>query len=424
MSAEVDLFAGLPWAVITEYASVQEVLQARLVCRDWCLAVTESVGLDWCAQHLSQCLRDRNLYLLTNTNSEWKTSVTQTNVTDLLVVQANSSSTSCLDQWLRVLRVMKHLPASIAVAFSAKYGRHCVPMTWDDQTKTSAILNYSKCQTPNCPTCQLKPPARKEKTKNDSIDHHLELHNKRGPIDLTHYAPKCIPNIPSDLTCPHCRTRDRRTLVLSEFSYQSAPAAATDRPNNVQLTWTPRQDDETDGELISEEEEDSSNYKDHTTLSPPAAKRSKLESVADEDFSTPSSSFPPSQVYDDMAIPIRHEPIRLKSDSKHAMSMHCVQCQKFAILAPAGVCLDREIVCPERGRHLDDSTILGGVLVRTQCTLPDCHKPIGCSQCAHHTWHDAYDGGERIRRLSHCDTCKQVYCDEHAWISIVCHHLS
>jgi hypothetical protein len=461
-SLDEDISAVLPWGVIAEYCSFGQVLQTRLVCRPWCEAIGEGLSLSFCVRHLSRCLTERNVYLLSdldsnsnnNNNNGWKDSATQSNHATLTtVLQQKQQSTTgptdsdstFLDQLLRVFRVAQHLPQQVAVAFNGKYGRHCLPLAWDAELQTSGIQSYPSCcrRKQKCPTCRLKltrliqdqTTAAAQGSTSISIDDHLELRNKRGPIDLRCYAPKCIPNLPPDLTCPLCRTTDQRTLVLSEFSYKSEPGAATDRPSHVFLTWTPQMEEDNDND--DDDDDGSSRSGDDdghrqeagtgTGRVSPAHKRQKTGPSSNTTTTARPHPFPP--MYDEMAIPVRNEPIRLKSDCKHAISLHCSKCRNFGIFAPAGVCWNRGFVCHERGRHLEEDphgTLLGGVLVRTKCSLPDCHRPVSCLHCAHHPWHRRYEQfyGTTlpIRHTSHCNECEQTYCDEHASVSTVCRH--
>ena len=190
--------------------------------------------------------------------------------------------------------------------------------------------------------------------------------------------------------------------------------------------------------------------------------------------------FPPP-LYCDMAIPHRASPLPYKRDNKHALSIHCSSCNEFGILAPASVCWDQSFPCHQRGLYLSDQqqqdgsaekakdesrpkttpksalqinengfdesiddgsqhqidpTMIGGILVRTRCSAAGCERPILCGQCHHAIWHEPYGNGgtnwmgvsqsnlasPTIRHSSHCPSCRETYCHEHAWLCTICHH--
>ena len=147
------------------------------------------------------------------------------------------------------------------------------------------------------------------------------------------------------------------------------------------------------------------------------------------------------------AIPKRHRPIQPnKSDSSHAISIHCSKCYKFALIAPAGQCWNDLYCCPLRGRRQYNEedggiTIFGGAFTRTKCSVEKCNLPISCHACSHTNVHDSYnqiieEGGEenseeigesttqKVRKhaAASCDTCCETYCEEHSWITTACHH--
>lgn len=221
--------------------------------------------------------------------------------------------------------------------------------------------------------------------------------------------PTFIPNLPADLICPKCCTTESRTLVLSDFSYKAHENFPSHRLAHVDLMWNPHLDNthkqkDTDCEGISSRPSKRPKNGTNTSQSP--------------------LQFPPR--YAETALTIRSEPIPLKTDAKFCISIHCSACREFAIWAPASVCRHVDYVCHERGRQLQaDNTTLGGALVRTKCSLPDCNQAIACPYCAHQIWHEPYSssGGQRqVRHVSHCDVCRETYCADHAWVSTVCHH--
>ena len=183
-------------------------------------------------------------------------------------------------------------------------------------------------------------------------------------------------------------------------------------------------------------------------------------------------TFPPP-TYCDMAMPCRTTPIPYKPDNKHAISLHCTSCNEFGILAPASICWDPNFPCHQRGMYLTDRqheeqgqlvlvdghqastaslaaapsvighhqetkdpTMVGGMLVRTRCSTAGCDRPTLCWQCHHSIWHHPYDdggtnwmnfsqanlGSPTVRHSSHCPSCRETYCHEHAWLCTICHH--
>ena len=192
-------------------------------------------------------------------------------------------------------------------------------------------------------------------------------------------------------------------------------------------------------------------------------------------------TFPPP-MYCDMAIPCRTTPIPYKPDNKHAISLHCTSCNEFGILAPASICWDPNFPCHQRGMYLTDRqqddqdpvedndghqasmkalatdpsindddgkndgsrfrridptpTMVGGMIVRTRCSTAGCNRPTLCWQCHHSIWHHPYDdggtnwmnysqanlGSPTVRHSSHCPSCRETYCHEHAWLCTICHH--
>jgi hypothetical protein len=421
MSQE-DVFYSWPWETIAGFCTFDEILNARLVCHSFCEGIGDGLSSEFCAQYLSYCLTERNIYFIPRL-SDWKKTATQLDTEELFV----SETRLYLDKLLRVLRVLKYLPKSMAVAFNGKYGRHCLPLTWDEQEQKATIQTFSPCPRgkSSCPTCRLKlkvePMAGEDEEASvattrrtpimptNDVHDYLEIHNKQGrQIDLHCYSSKCIPNLPGDLICPQCKVCDRRTLVLSEFSYKSEPGSVGGRPNCVVLSWTPRIDDD-DGDDGSSHEE---------AQGPPTRKRQKTEQVEN---SAPSVA----TMFDDMAIPTRVHPIAFKPDCKFTTSIHCTNCQKFGIFAPAGVCWNRIFCCAERKRQLPDK-LMGGVLVRQKCSREDCNLPISCPQCAHNSVHGSYEDEREqslpLTRQSHCDSCQITFCDNDAWMSTICHH--
>ena len=451
----------LPWGVIiSEYCTFQESLKFRLVCQTWRSSIDESMSRSKCSNFIVDHLKKKNIFLLSKDLDQWDTTSMEEraeNVANLLQCTRTprppgdaSSSLSLLKCLFNVMKVLKQFPSQVAVAFSLLHGRHCMPIEWDAEERMSVLKYYNPCcnrPSTNCVTCQLPLPIRSDRSSSreqqqNLIYNHLELRNGAGEIDLTKYTAKCIPNLPADLYCPCCQTTDERTLVLSEFSYQSTrlntpPVTA---PNRIPLRWSPKPHEVAEVDRTNPQ---SSMQQNNTTArgnsgaySPRKRLKSdpQLSKETTVDTNKPSKHiiFPPPQ-YDDLATPTRDEPLEAKPDTSHAISLHCTKCQKFAVVAPAALCWNKDYCCPEKGRHLEDGTILGGVYSRTKCSVSTCLLPTPCYQCSRSNFHDSYNntGGangiagepQRIRRrAASCEPCRQTYCAEHSWITTVCHH--
>eukprot|EP00980_Cylindrotheca_fusiformis_P030563 scaffold25036_cov166-Cylindrotheca_fusiformis.AAC.2 len=444
-----ELIDSLCWETIAPFCTLDQVLNARLVCRSFCKGIGNGLSLKVCADYLSQYLQERNIYFIPRLK-DWDSSATQALDTDEV-----SSDDFRLDKLLHVLRVMKYLPKSMVVAFNATYGRHCLPVQWDETEEYPMYQTYDQCERggSNCPTCRLKPKVQdgysSYRPMNDVHDYAVAPNKRRQLLDLHEYAPICIPNLPNDLICPHCRVADRRTLVLSEFSYKSEHAA---QPNRVRLSFTPSDDvydDDDDyyneggfGNLAyrtnrilltnrglryanqpdSDDDEDSFGSSSEEEEQP-APKRQKSGARAPARH-RPGFRFAPK--FDDMAIPTRRRPIQLKSHCKFAISIHCTNCQEFGIFAPAGVCWNRDFCCAYRKGEASETTLVGGALVRQRCSAKDCDLPIACPHCAQGSFLEQYevtqDMQDGVTRPSHCATCNLTYCDRHADLSTSCNH--
>jgi hypothetical protein len=284
------------------------------------------------------------------------------------------------------------------------------------ETKICTLKYHTPCRRTNCPTCQLPIPNKVSSSTSErsEIDNHLELQNSIGPLDLTCYGPKCVPNLPADVCCPVCRTTDERTLVLGESSYRAT--SATSPQNQVPLTWAPNREQahfkSTKRSTVIDDPSDEGTSRDREQ---PSSKRHK----------SADRTFPPQ--FNDMAIPTRDQPLFAKPDSRHAISIHCSKCYSFALVSPAAPCWNIEYCCYERGRHIEDGTILRGVFNRATCCIEDCFLPVPCHHCSHSNFHDSYVGedGESqrlLRQAATCDSCCKTYCAEHAWIATACHH--
>ncbi|CAJ1970266.1 unnamed protein product [Cylindrotheca closterium] len=392
---------SLPWEMILGFCTFDEILTVRSVSRGLHAVIANAISSEFCLNFLKRYMKWKNMYYIPHLE-EWKTAATQDSVESIF----SMDSSLYLDTLLQVLRVIKYLPVSMAVAFDAKHGRHCLPLQWNPSKQSSEFMTFSSSGR-NSLQFKTEPRLRPlnhstnttstSNASNNNIYGHLELHNERGqPLDLQTYLNASAPNMPENLICPICKNR---TLVLSEFSYVCEPGSEDERPSHVQLSWTPRKDGN-----------DSCNNEAGTTEEKRQVKEGCLH------------SFPPME--DDMAIPTRSRPLSLKRDCKFTISIHCT-CRQFGVLSPAGVCWNQSFCCAERGRAIGDKTI-GGVLVRQKCSSNDCNRPVSCPQCTHNRTHEGYmdESGESLPviRGSHCDVCKLTFCDEDAWLSSISHH--
>lgn len=338
-------------------------------------------------------LQKRDVVVLGGTtSSSWKDA--GNDVLDLVrcLRQLDTVATNPLDAAIRMTRILHFVPESVAVLYSGNFGRFCLPC----HPETGALYPnaYSKCKRGKknkCPTCSLKIPPRfsvpqsKREIENDEdnnddengdesssnnqpvldIDSVLEIQTRfkdrsqkrHYSIDLRHFYCKCVPNLPPDLVCPLCRISDRRTLLLSAFSYQAEPSAAREQPGHMSLSFTPL--------MMTEKEQQ------------PVAKRARRAGYGidgDGDGSTAAADFPSE--YTDMFLPTLSGALVLrrlfKQDCKHAMAIHCVSCQKFGLIAPARICM------PCHLRHDEEEKSVGGVLFR-----PDREDPsrMHCRYC-------------------------------------------
>ena len=483
-----DVFSLLPFGSISDFCPLSDILNLRLTCLQVCEAVGEGVSLEYCCTHLSRVLEEQNSHLTlslltttTNNNNnddddcdDWKQSATTTtraaaaaattttHHNDQTIIRNlfSSSNDYCyLDKLLRVLRVFKHLPRSLVVAFNGKYGRHCMPIEWDSTERRVKVKSFPPCPRGRhrCESCHMKPniiPALQQQSstiRNNStmnIDEYLELNasKNKGKIDLRNssYIPKCIPNLPGDLICPNCQRNDQRTLMLFEFSYKSESVVG--RPDQTLLTWTPASTttstDDTDAASEGDTDDDDGGGSDDDDDSSIRHdnKRQKTDDPSTEKEESPSPpprccyySYSPPVMYDDMAIPVRDRPLQLKQDCKFAISIACTNCG-WSVFSPASVCWSRDYVCGVRNVqvHNEDSytssgggsnTLLGGVLVRQKCSQPDCYCSVTCPSCANTTNHDSYSQGNNYYHPpSHCNSCNVTFCNQHSWLSTICHH--
>lgn len=304
----------------------------------------------------------------------------------------------------------KSIPMEVAVAFNGKYGRHCIPLEFSAATNQTEPKLHPTCSRRKCVTCKLRIPT----ASNDDdakIQEYISIQNKHGtPLDLTRFYNKCVPNLPPDLVCPSCRCRDKRSLVLSTISYPSN----TTTGQNTLLTYTPRgEDDDTESE----------NGSDSSDEQEPQRKKRRLDV---DSFAFPSR-------HDDLSMPTKWEPLERANDVKHAIAIHCVSCQNFGVVAPAGPCYDARFPCVEKTRQVTvgkHAATIGGVYVRRKCSNQDCLHTISCEACSREVEHAVYDRDTAddadvpttVAHKTSCQTCNLRYCNEDAWLSTICHH--
>jgi hypothetical protein len=411
-----DELTLLPWGVVTDFLEVKDVLNGRAVCIGWKLGIEEGLSMDWCERHLSLALKHRNCVLIPPTgisvlDASWNKGATQEKLRSLFVqnrlqkhdITTNMVETNHWKQFLLSSRVVRSIPQSLTVAFSNEDGRFCI---------STEQNNTMKCQPMICSDCPLRPNTIKDyrRTRETSTSNDSMLNERYHEIDGSLNLAKCPER---SFVCPNCHTKE--SLVLGDFSYKSTPDYSTLRLLHDILTFTPCQE-VSYSTAVSENEPIDLNIIASSRRVPKKLKLSVESEVP----------FPPRYV--EMALPTREEPIPMPKDAKFGISIHCTHCRDFAILAPAAVCWHSDFVCHKRGQvtYQDGKEItLGGVLVRSKCSAPNCQKATSCPDCSHRVWHDPYTrtgGSSHVRRSSHCVTCKETYCSEHAWLSTTCHH--
>ena len=188
-------FGLLMWhPIIAEYLDFPDILKARSICREWKEGLDQGgITKTLCLRHLQRILPERNCYVTTvqvtdedtttncrddsssSSSSSGPSSVTTT-TTDWRYVSSLSQhkeilsrildtagsinkngtsddasrepSSNSFQTLLRILRVVKHLPAQMAICYSQDYGRHCLGMEWvpdfsnDDDTTTTTIHHH------------------------------------------------------------------------------------------------------------------------------------------------------------------------------------------------------------------------------------------------------------------------------------------
>jgi len=424
MNTELTL---LPWGVVTDFLGLKDVLNVRAVCMGWKLGIEDGLSIDWCEMHLSRALIRRNCVLVPPTgisvlDVSWNKGATQEKLRSLFIqhqlhkheeeITTNTVlETNHWNQFLLCSKVMKCIPQSLTVAFSKDDGRLCIPASQNHSLKCQPMI----CSTTSCPL-------RLNTTKDFRCTTHTDstVNERCGKKDWSQNLTKCHDSslIPGDIVCPNCRTE--KSLVLGDFSYKSTPDYSTLRLLHDILTFTPCQEASYYPTGVSENSE---NVPVDTNIISSTGRPPKKPKLNNIDSEVP---FPPRYV--EMALPTREEPIPMPTDAKFGISIHCTNCRDFAIMAPAAVCWHSDFVCQKRGQvaYIDGKEItLGGVLVRSKCSAPNCQKATSCPDCSHRVWHDPYTrtgGTSQVRRSSHCVTCQETYCSEHAWLSTTCHH--
>ncbi len=458
--AKVILESMVPWELVAEFWTLSEALTARLVSTAWLEAI-ENLSPTICARVLSEKLQRNNIFLFHDTsrwkdagNDDWRVTETLFPTTTTTTTSTMTTSVSNFSSILHCFRVCKYFPNEVVVAFNGKYGRHLLPTHLNDQSGSDAIL-YEKCYGSECTTCRFRIPlastrsvadedltdrrrsnTRRRRIDDESsddgggddldddhqsshimdIDSHFTIEDEKDRrLDLKQYYHSCVPNLPPGLTCPVCRCSDERTLLLSEFSYPSVPGGEARHPCHMRLTFTPDDDD----------------VDDETGLDEDGAVQQQLRKrKRGENNINIKDPFPPP-MYQDMGIPIETRPLLFKQDAKHVLSLHCVKCQRFGMLAPAAPCMHSQFPCQKRGvlemigptLRRTYPTKLGGCFVRTTCSAADCYKPTLCQECARLTFHRTFERNDAVRWTSHCIRCRTTFCADHAWQSTCCCHI-
>jgi hypothetical protein len=427
-STRTTLLVGkeISWEWVAEFLTLQDMLASRVVCKEWNQSLEETLSPRQCGIWLSRRLLRENLYLTDNIGS-WKDASNANESIEMMarVLFHDNNSVSPVRTLIDSLRVVHVFPSQAAVAFSAPYGRHCIPLHWDDAIEAVLPTEYEACRRGEqaCAACRLvnRIPRRtrfRGEPTDDCIDDFYDI--LRGDtaaatganvaaneyVELKKYYPSCTPNLPPDLICPVCRVSNERTLQLTEVSYASTEESSS--WNTVKLSLTPVRDN-------------ANTNNNATTQTIPRQRRN--DSWRDQLYAV--DSFPPAP-YRDVNIPIDHPPPRA-ANAKHCLAIHCDHCRQFGILAPAAVCGQGQFRCQDRLRYLNfgkDRSLTGAVFVRQQCSHPNCNRPTLCHRCCRTNVHrnDDTTNGLTTAMQSHCETCQITFCTEHHWQSTCCHH--
>jgi len=273
--------------------------------------------------------------------------------------------------------------------------------------------------------------------------------------------------------------RVSNVLTLTPTMHESSSSSSsTTNSTSTTITTTTTNCKEQDSQEIgcTNEDIEEANKKRRRVIVPTQVKNDNIG----EDNNTNNSMYPPLS-FQDLAIPIDGDPIANNADDnddsgddtagtlrpplqqppplhpkprvKHVMSIHCIQCQQFAMIAPAGLCWSSRFSCLTRSKSFptprpqiqptlcsskrrallanqeaasktvngdDDgekkeqgfattsattsataagtktadaattTTRMGGMLVRTSCSEANCHRPVFCHECSHATQHANY----------------------------------
>ena len=484
----VDFASFSLWHLVSDFLVLPEILTARQVCQKWDQGLCSGVSLQQCIRFLDRALLfQRNMTILHDTAEQpWSKALSDLPQKERIKKILNSrkgreKNAPPFRAMLETFRILRYVPAQMAICYNQEYGRHCLAMKWDAEKRQTEPVLYQHCQRgPGCPTCKWnlsqKPVDKKnaqqstilsnERVSQSSKEIHQSLEeydthnslkifdserNQDLSSDLKHFTNQCIPNIPPDLICPVCRCQDKRTLLLSGFSYCSDQTTSTDelsplgyRTCNL-LTLTPATPDHEVGTGLWQENPSAESEQEQEETSN-SAKRPRLSATS---VSTPTS-FPPLN-YQDLALPKASDeerptqPLQPESHLKHVTAIHCTECRRFAVLAPSGLCWSSRYPCLSRSQTFGEASVtrVGGMLVRTSCSEPNCLRPVFCHNCSHASWHMPYsfenqnnnndnnnetEGPPPLRSCmqmqhsSRCDFCDLDYCPAHAWLSTVCHH--
>lgn len=382
-TAEIGSLFVESLASVASFLSLADILSCRLASMESLNLIHSALTVEDCADRLGHLLQNREAVVLGSTR-RWKDAGNDTFQVLQCLRQLDTVATNPLDAVLRIMRILKHLPEQLAVLYTGKYGRFCAPC--HAESGTLQVDAYPPCPKgkKNCESCAFRIPPRAllldvagkqdeegpmrnaahnreggggdddeessdESTEEKPPDIYSILsikarHRNRArgvySMDLENFYCKCVPNLPHDLICPLCRVSNRRTLLLSAFSYQSEPSSAREQPGHMSLSFTPLVESET--------------------------KRARHEERADNhDDNTTTDHFPPKE-YVDMFLPSYSAHLLLRAlfrqDCKHAMAIHCTSCQKFGLIAPARLCMP----CLLRLEGADQS--VGGVVFRPSRT--------------------------------------------------------
>jgi len=431
MSLKEDYFESLlakaPLEVVAEFLTLNEVLCARLVSTRFVEAIC-NLSSARCAQHLHERLVSQSPTVHLVSHACWNQTLDLEGM-EAFMQRPDGGSLECM---LRCFRVFKCLPMEAGIAFCGKYGRHCVPMQWNIESKRVEAIIYASCRRQACPTCRLKidmdarerPPCEIYKDYDIWIPDQSKRCDGRRRVDLSKFYPKCIPNLPRDLLCPHCSDSEKRTLVLSIISYKSStpPPHASGKP----LTYTPFNDnDYSEPEVYDGLQEDSGEENVGQSLEDALTvrKHPREENQVEDTFAYPL-------IFDEIASPKAYQAIEESDRAKYAISIHCVSCEKFGMLAPANPCSHEHFRCRMRAKEIlfgGQNVLVGSMMVRNKCHNTMCNRSTRCMSDCQKFRHGLYaDPDTKLPFKCWCPHCHPAgngrYCDGCAWLTSVCHH--